>query len=499
MEAILQAASLILDPYVMMVILLSAAFGLFVGAVPGLTATMATALLVPITFFMPPVPSLAAIVTATAMAIFAGDIPSALLRIPGTPASAAYTDEAYAMTRKGEAELALGICLSTSVLGGLFGAVVLSSSAPLLAEIALKFSGYEYFWLALLGLTCAAFISSDQPVKGLLSLLIGLLIASVGIDPTTGQPRFTFGSVELLGGIGLIPAMIGMFAITEVFRSVTALQALPPMDQRPIGNVFKGLGHVLYRYKTNLLRGNVIGVVVGALPGAGADIAAWISYAIARKFSKEPEKFGTGNPEGLVDAGAANNSALGGAWVPALVFGIPGDSITAIVIGVLYVKGMNPGPTVFLNQPELIYAVFLSFFLANMLLLPLGYVAIKSAKQILRVPREVLMPVILMFCVVGTFAINNTVFDVGVMLCLGLLAYVMEENGIPIAPAILGLVLGQLIEESFMTSMIKANGNLLMFFSRPISAVLGVTVILIWCWPLLRWAIRSFAASRQAA
>jgi putative tricarboxylic transport membrane protein len=490
MEAILQAASLILDPYVLMVILASAAFGLFVGAVPGLTATMATALLVPITFFMPPVPSLAAIVTATAMAIFAGDIPSALLRIPGTPASAAYTDEAYAMTRKGDAELALGICLSTSVLGGLFGAVVLCSSAPLLAEIALKFSGYEYFWLALLGLTCAAFISSDQPVKGLLSLLIGLLIASVGIDPTTGQPRFTFGSVELLGGIGLIPAMIGMFAITEVFRSVTALQALPPMDQRPIGNIFKGLGRVLFRYKTNLLRGNVIGVIVGALPGAGADIAAWISYAVARKFSKEPEKFGTGNPEGLVDAGAANNSALGGAWVPALVFGIPGDSITAIVIGVLYVKGMNPGPTVFLNQPELIYAVFVSFFLANILLLPLGYVAIKSAKQILRVPREVLMPVILMFCVVGTFAINNTVFDVGVMLCLGLLAYVMEENGIPIAPAILGLVLGQLIEESFMTSMIKANGNLLMFFSRPISAVLGVTVILIWCWPLLRWAIQ---------
>ncbi len=498
MEPILQAAALIFDPYVLMVILLSAAFGLFVGAVPGLTATMATALLVPITFFMPPVPSLAAIVTATAMAIFAGDIPSALLRIPGTPASAAYTDEAYAMTRKGDAELALGICLSTSVLGGLFGAVVLCSSAPLLAEIALKFSGYEYFWLALLGLTCAAFISSDQPVKGLLSLLIGLLIASVGIDPTTGQPRFTFGSVELLGGIGLIPAMIGMFAITEVFRSVTALQALPPMDQRPIGNIFKGLGHVLFRYKTNLFRGNVIGVIVGALPGAGADIAAWISYAVAKKFSKEPEKFGTGNPEGLVDAGAANNSALGGAWVPALVFGIPGNSITAIVIGVLYVKGMNPGPTVFLNQPELIYAVFISFFLANILLLPLGYAAIKSSKQILRVPREVLMPVILMFCVVGTFAINNTVFDVGVMLCLGLVAYLMEENGIPIAPAILGLVLGQLIEESFMTSMIKANGNLLMFFSRPISAVLGVTVILIWCWPLLRWTMRNAPSIRAS-
>jgi putative tricarboxylic transport membrane protein len=490
MDAILLAFQLIFDPYVLVVIFLSALFGLFMGAVPGLTATMATALLVPVTFFMPPVPSLAAIVTATAMAIFAGDIPSTLLRIPGTPASAAYTDEAYAMTRKGEAELALGICLVTSIIGGLFGAVVLSFSAPVLAEVALKFSGYEYFWLGLFGLTCAAFISAEQPLKGLLSLLIGLLIGCVGIDPTTGHPRFTYGSVELLGGIGLIPAMIGMFAMTEIFRAVTALQPAPRLEDRAIGNIFKGLGEVLSRYKTNLFRGNVIGVVVGVLPGAGADIAAWISYAIAKKFSKHPEKFGTGNAEGLVDAGAANNSALGGAWVPALVFGIPGDSITAIVIGVLYVKGMNPGPTVFLEQPELIYAVFISFFLANLLLLPLGYAAIKSSKQILRVPRDVLMPVILMFCVVGAFAINNTVFDVGVMLCLGLFAYVMEENGIPIAPAILGLVLGQLIEESFMTSMIKANGNLLMFFARPISAVLGVTVILLWCWPLVSWAMR---------
>jgi TctA family transporter len=495
MDAILLALGLILQPYVLLVIAFSALFGLFMGAIPGLSATMATALLVPVTFFMAPVPALAAIVTATAMAIFAGDIPSALLRIPGTPASAAYTDEAYAMTRKGNAELALGICLVTSILGGLFGALVLSFSAPVLAEIALKFSGYEYFWLGLLGLTCAAFISTDNPVKGLLSLLIGLLIGCVGIDPTTGHPRFTFGSVEMLGGIGFIPAMVGMFAMTEIFRAVTALQPAPQMDQRPIGNIFRGLGEVLSRYKVNLFRGNVIGVLVGALPGAGADIAAWISYATAKRFSKTPERFGTGDPEGLVDAGAANNSALGGAWVPALVFGIPGDSITAIVIGVLYVKGMNPGPTVFLEQPELIYAVFISFFLANILLLPLGYAAIKSSKQILRVPRDVLMPVILMFCVVGSFAINNTVFDVGVMLCLGLIAYLMEENGIPIAPAILGLVLGQLIEESFMTSMIKANGNFLMFFARPISAVLGITVILIWCWPLVRWSMRRARAA----
>ena len=485
MGAIELAFGLIFDPYVLMVMLLAGAFGLFMGAVPGLSATMATALLVPVTFFMEPVPALAAIVTATAMAIFAGDLPAALLRIPGTPASAAYTEESYALTRKGKAELVLGIDLTSSIIGGIFGTAVLALGAPVLAEIALNFSSFEYFWLACLGLTCAAFIASNQPLKGLASLLIGLLISTIGIDPVSGHPRFTFGIVDLMGGINFISAMIGMFAVSEVIRRVSDVTPPAHILQEHIGNIFKGLGSVLWRYKVNLLRGNVIGTLIGALPGAGADIAAWISYAMARRFSKEPEKFGTGHIEGIVDAGAANNSALAAAWVPALVFGIPGDSITAIVIGVLYVKGMNPGPTVFLYQPELVYAVFLAFFVANLLLLPLGLIAIKSAKQLLRVPQNILMPIILMFCIVGTFAINNTVFDIWVMLVLGVVAYFMEENEFPIAPAILGLVLGPLLQETFMTSMIKAGGDLFAFFDRPIAAGLGVATILVWLSPVL--------------
>jgi putative tricarboxylic transport membrane protein len=491
MEHFITALPLVLDPYVLMVILLSGLFGLFMGAIPGLSATMATALLVPITFFIPPVPALAAIVTATAMAIFAGDLPGALLRIPGTPASAAYTDEAFALTRKGQAELALGTGLVAAVIGGLFGAVVLTFSAPVLARVALKFSSYEYFWLACLGLTCAAFISGSSPVKGAISLLVGLLIGTVGLDPMSGQARFTFGSVEMMGGINFIPAMIGMFALAEVLRVVTATKPPADVKQATIGNVFAGLGGVMSKYRKNLLRGSVIGTLVGALPGAGSDIAAWISYAVSKRYSKEPEKFGTGHVEGLVDAGSSNNAGLGGTWVPALVFGIPGDSITAIVIGVLYVKGMNPGPTVFLEQPELIYAVFISFFVANLLLLPLGYLAIKSSKQLLRVPRSVLMPIILMFCMVGTFAINNSVFGITVLLVLGLVAYLMEENGFPIAPAILGLVLGPLLEDAFMTSMIKGNGEVLAFFERPISAMLGIVTIAIWITPLmLNWMRR---------
>jgi TctA family transporter len=486
-----EALRLVLDPYVLWVILASAAFGLFVGAVPGLTATMATALLVPVTFFMEPVPAIASIVTATAMAIFAGDIPSCLLRMPGTPASAAYTDEAYAMTRKGQGELALGAGLVFSVIGGLFGTAVLIMAAPALAEIALKFSSFEYFWLVVLGLLCAVFIAFANPLKGLVSLLLGLLVASVGLDNPAGFPRFTFGNAELAGGLTLIPIMIGMFAVSEILRNVARIDQPWEMAQAKIGNVFRGMWALTKRYRVPVLRGSVLGTAVGVLPGAGADIAAWMSYALSKKFSREPEKFGTGHVEGIVEAGAANNSALAGAWVPALVFGIPGDSITAIVIGVLYIKGLNPGPSIFMSNSASIYAIFMVFILANLLLLPLGIAAIKGAKQLLRVPREVLMPVILLFCVVGSFAINNSVFGVVLMLVFGLIAYLMEENGFPVAPAILGMVLGAMLEEHFIRAMIRADGSFLTFFERPIAGSLGILALVVACVPLIRWILRS--------
>ena len=500
MDSLALAFSLVFDPYVLAVIMGASLFGLFVGAIPGLTATMATALLVPVTFFMPPVPAVAAIVSCTAMAIFSGDIPGALLRMPGTPASAAYTDEAYAMTRKGQGELVLGAGLVFSAIGGLLGTVVLVTAAPALAEVALNFSSFEYFWLVLLGLTCAVFIASDRPLKGFISLMLGLLLSSVGLNNPAAHPRFTFGSEELLGGVSFIPLMIGMFAVSEVLRFVaTQGSGHLHLAQERIGNVFRGQWELLKRYPLAILRGSAVGTAIGALPGAGADIAAWISYAISKKFSKEPEKFGTGHVEGVVESGAANNGALSGAWIPALVFGIPGDSITAIAIGVLYMKGMNPGPTIFLNHPENIYAVFIVFFLANLLMLPLGLLAIKLYKQILRVPRAVLMPLILSFCLVGAFAINNTAFDIGVMLAAGVVAFFMERNGFPIAPAILGVVLGGMFEENLANSLMKAEGNWLAFFSRPIAGTLGVLTLLVWITPLvLLWRRRNGRLSQPA-
>jgi TctA family transporter len=496
--AIGQAFSMVFEPYTLMVMVAAAFYGLFVGAVPGLTATMATALLVPVTFFMPPIPAIAAMVTATAMAIFSGDIPGCLLRIPGTPASAAYTDEAFAMTKKGQAEMALGAGLVFSAVGGLFGTVVLILAAPALADFALNFSSFEYFWLVLLGLTCAIFITTDHPLKGVVTLLLGLLVACVGLGNPAGFPRFTFGNAELTGGIGMIAMMIGMFAISEIIRFVVDTSPPAELVVEKVGSVLSGQWALAKKYPKQILRGSVLGTAVGALPGAGADIAAWMSYAMSKKFSKEPEKFGTGHVEGIVESGSANNSALAGAWIPALVFGIPGDSITAIVIGVLYMKNMNPGPALFTTNPQNIYAVFLLFIIANIIMIPLGILCIKVAKRILLVPREVLMPLILLFCVVGTFAINNSMFEVGIMLVAGILAYILEANKFPIAPAILGVVLGGMLEENFITSMIKSNGDLGAFLARPIALCLAVVCLLVWTWPLMAKLLFKHSRSQTA-
>jgi TctA family transporter len=486
-SAIAAAAALVFDPYVITVVVASAVFGLFVGAIPGLTATMATALLVPVTFFMPPVPALGAIVTASTMAIFAGDIPGAMLRMPGTPASAAYADESYAMARKGQLELNLGVNLVFSVAGGLVGVLFLIVAAPLLAEAALNFSSFEYFWLACLGLSCATLITSSGRTRAVLAMLIGLGIGCVGMDPVAGYPRFTFGSVDLMSGISFIPTMIGAFAVSELLRGALAHHDTGALVQEKVGTLFRGIGDVTRRYWRNFLRGSMVGTAIGALPGAGADIAAWVSYAMAKRFSKEPEKFGTGHIEGVVESTSSNNSALGGAWMPALVFGIPGDSITAIVIGVLYMKGMNPGPTVFLQNPQFIYAVFMIFILANLLMLPLGWAAIKGAGKLLRAPRNILLPVILLFCIVGSFAITNSPYGILVMLIFGIVGWLMEENGIPVAPLVLGIVLGELLEQSFLTSMMKADGDPTVFFTRPLSATLIAIAVLALAGPQI-WA-----------
>jgi TctA family transporter len=500
MDAIFEGLKLVAATDVLVALVVSAVYGLIIGAIPGLTATMATALLVPITFYLSPLAAITTIVTASAMAIFSGDIPGCLLRIPGTPASAAYTDEAYALTKKGQAELALGASLWFSALGGIFGTIALMIIAPVLADFALSFSTFEYFWLSFLGLMCATLVARSSPVKAVASALIGLLIACIGMENPGGTPRFTFGITDLLGGVDVIPALVGVFAVSEVMRAMAG----PPAAKIPhksLGSILAGQLELTKKYWRQMTRGNVVGTLVGVLPGAGADMAAWVCYAISKRFSKTPEKFGTGYPEGLVESGAANNAALAGAWVPALIFGIPGDTITAIAIGVLYMKGLNPGPTLFTEKASSMYAIYVIFMLANILMVPLGIIMIRITTKVLNAPQSAVMPLILLCCAVGAFAVGNNLFAVVIVAAFGIIGYVMEANGFPVAAMVLGIIMGSMVEQSLVTSLIKSDGGIMPFFDRPISAVLAVMAITALLWPLFFWVIRRVrhASARAAA
>lgn len=517
LDILFGALALLFTPATIAAIVLGSFYGLFIGALPGLTATMSTALLVPVTFYLDPVPAVALIVSSTAMAITAGDIPGALLRIPGTPASAAYTDESYALTMKGKAGTALSIGFAFSALGGLIGALALLVLGPLLARASLSFSSFEFFWLAVLGLCTCALVSGADPARGFVSLLLGLFLATVGLDVTSGQPRFTFGATELMGGVSFIPVMIGMFAFAEILRGfarggASAGGMAPPgeeaaiepgatLAQRPDAKTpirpYVGMFALARRYPLSILRGSGLGTVIGALPGVGGDLAAWIAYGMSRRFSRTPEKFGTGHEEGLIEATSSNNAGLSSAWIPALVFGIPGDAVTAIAVGVLFMKGIAPGPRLFAENPTMPTAVILSFFAANLLLIPIGWLAIKLARHVLAIPREIITPAILICCLLGAYSINNTLFGIWIMLGAGLLGYGMERNGFPIAPVILGLVLGPVVERNFIMSMQIAQGELLGFFARPVAAGLGLLVCLLLGTALLRMA-RSLWRARAA-
>src|SRR6201988_681728 len=432
------------------------------------------------------------------MAIFSGDIPGALLPIPGPPASAAYADEAYAMTRKGEAELALGAGVWFSAVGGIAGTASLMLLAPPLAEIALSFSTFEYFWLAFLGLMCATLVARSSPVKAIAGMFIGLLVSCVGIENPGGVPRFTFGLTDLLGGIEPIPALVGGFAMAQGMRAMLTPEP-PPIPRRKFGSILAGQWTLTRKYHWQMTRGNIIGIIIGVLPGAGADMAAWGSYAMSKRFSKEPEKFGTGHVEGLVEAGASNNASLASGWVPSLLFGIPGDTITAIAIGVLYMKGLNPGPTLFTERASSMYALYIIFIIANIIMIPLGIVMIRLAAQVLRAPRAAVMPVIMLLCAVGSFATGNNLFAVTTVAAFGAIGYVMERNGYPVAAIVLGLVMGTMVEQAFVTSLIKSDGSILPFFERPISAILAACTIAAFAWPALVWVRKKFFPPRVVA
>lgn len=486
----------LLHPSVLLPWMLAMLFGVFVGATPGLTATMAVALIIPLTFHVPDAnTSLAMILGISFTAIFAGDIPATYLRIPGTPASAAGTLDGHPLARAGRGREALYLNLLCSCLGGLFSVLVLMAVAPQLARWALRFSHYEYFWLAVVGLSLSAAVSVGSTARGLLAAVLGVLLATIGIDGLSGVPRFTYGQMELMDGLGFIPAMIGLFGLSEVFRNIRQPRHVSALNTGQEAKVnLPQLLRTLWRHKFLMLRSSSLGTVVGALPGAGADIAAWASYGLAQRLSKTPQRFGTGVAEGVIAPTSANNAAVGGAWIPALVFGIPGDSLTAIVLGALLMYDIKPGPLIFEQSPDQVRSIFLIALITQFLLLLAGWAGIRAFSYLLRVPRQIVMTCVVIFSVVGAYAIRNSVFDIWLMAGFGLLGYFLESRRVPLGPLILGLILGPMLEKNLRTGLIKSSGSLAPFFERPICLALIALLILAATAPLLTTKLLRFRA-----
>ena len=463
--------------------LLAMILGIFVGGIPGLTATMAVALIVPLTYHMQPVAGLAMIIGVSFTSIFAGDIPATFLRVPGTPASGAAVLDGYQMNLKGQGSLAVTLDLVCSAIGGLIGVLILILIAPALSQFALKFTHFEYFWLGVLGLSMSAIISKGSRIKGSIAMIIGVLISTIGIDITTGYPRFARGNIQLMGGIEFIPIMIGLFGISEVFRSIYTMQNMKiSAFNEDIKVSFKSVGKILGRNKRLIVQSSFIGNIIGALPGAGADIAAWVAYGVAKRTSKRSDEFGTGCEEGVIAPTSANNAAIGGSWIPALVFGIPGDTITAIVLGAMMMYGLKPGPLVFEGERFLVNQIFSIGLVSQIFLLIFGYIGIKSFTLIFKFPRNVVLAGILLFSVVGSYAIRNNVFDVGVVLVFGAVGFLMERVSIPLAPLILGRILGPMIEENLRIGLIKTDGSFSAFVTRPISITLFLILVVMFAW-----------------
>ena len=452
--------------------------GYVIGALPGFSATMGVAIFVPFSYNMDVHTAFAFLIALYCSAVFAGSIPAVLIRTPGTPAAICTIYDGYPMAKRGEAGRALGLACWASVIGGIFSAIMLIFLAELIADFAISFGHYEYFMIAILGLSMVIGMSSENMVKGLISMAIGLFVPLVGMDSMNGMARFTFGRVELLSGLQELPVMIGLFALSEVFISFSAEEREEVSTQKITG-LFSGFKDIA-KNKMLLLKSALIGTYLGALPGVGSTTAAIIGYDQAKKSSKEPEKLGTGQPEGIIGPECANNAVTGGALIPLLALGIPGDPVTAILLGALMIQGLQPGPLLFQENPVVVQGIYISVILSYVAIFVFSIFSIKPIARLLSVKSNILSAFVLIFCVIGAYALNNSYTDVLVALVFGLLGYWMRKDGYPLGPMTLALVLGRMIEQKLSVALKLSGGSLLPFVTRPISlALLILTVIVI--------------------
>ena len=477
-----------LAPWNLVLAVLGVIAGTVVGALPGLTATMAVAVLVPFTFTMESAPALILLGAIYTGAIYGGAYSAVLLNTPGTPSAIATTFDGYPMAKRGDGDLAITLSCMASVAGGLVGALALLLLAPPLAQFALAFGPIEYFWLAILGLTLVAALSEGDTPKGLVAACIGLAIALVGSAVVGGDIRYTGGSTMLLAGVSVVPALIGMFCIPVLIDLVATAEEHLNIEGKVAGFRLREAVGIMRADKVNLARSSIIGTVIGALPGAGGSIAALIAYSEARRASKAPSSFGAGNPAGIIASESSNNATVGGGFIPTLVLGIPGTPADAIVLGALLVQGVKTGPSLFTEQSSIVYTFMFGLLIATVLMLPIGLVLGRYAYQsIIAVPKALLVPGIALLTVLGSYAIHGDVDDVYVMLGTGLLAWSLGRFGYPAAPMVLGLILGPLAEQGFVQAWMigSAQEDLLgMFFGRPISLGIMAVALLTLLYPV---------------
>ena len=478
----------VFEPQALLILFAGTMAGLIIGALPGLSSTMGVALAIPLTFGMDPKMGLMLLGAVYCSSVYGGSLSAILLRTPGTDASIATTFDGFPMTQQGLAGKAIGMSTTASFVGGIISAVALLSIAPFLAKMALKFGPSEYFLVGLLGLSVIISVSSGSYLKGLIAGAFGLLIATTGMDNFTGYPRFIFNNDSLLDGIPILPALIGLFSLSQAIKISVSNQKSIVSNPKNLAFSDRILPEKkdLQRSWKTILRSSVIGVIVGIMPGAGTSIASFISYNEAKRSSKDPDSFGKGNIEGVAASEAANNAVTGGSLIPALTLGIPGNAVTAVFIGGLTIQGLIPGPNLFIKYGEITYTLMLSLFVANIMFFIIGMAFAKQFVKIIKIPTKILAPIICVLSVIGSYAIRNNFFDVWLLFGFGVLGYFMDRFKFPQTPIVLAIILGPMVEKELRRTLILFHGSLLPVLHRPISLFILTLIVISVVFPLLR-------------
>lgn len=489
-------ASLVFAPRALLLIVLGIVVGIVFGALPGLSSTMALALFLPFTFGMSPAEAMVFLIAIYNSSVYAGALTAILVNIPGTPSAIATGLDGYPLACRGEAGRAIGVATTASFLGGLFGLAVLVLFSPLVAGVARLFGSWEYALLAVLALTLIAYVSTASLVRGLLGGVLGLLLASVGDDPIMAFPRFSGGVAELHDGFNMVVLMIGFFGFAELFSELEN-KAKVSVEQKVVG-LLKSVREVA-RYWAALVRSSLVGVWVGMMPGAGGAIASIAAYGLAKRVSREEALYGRGSPEGLVAAESANNASVGGALVPTLTMGIPGDPMTAVLIGALMIHGVAPGPELYTKSPQLVSAIFLGFGVGLFVMLALGLLAARPFARLIACPRHLVLGVIAVLCVLGAYSIHNSLFDVAVAVAFGFVGYLLKKVDVHPAPIILGVVLGPMLETNLRRAILLGEGDLSPFVTRPASLAMVFAIVAILFGPPLWRRLKRAAGGRASS